>query len=109
MLNSEEGGDLSDFITNGEWYLIGNLFYSLTNFSRYTKICPIQINLDVFNKFSEIMFQGLFRKFYCILKTHFEKVSRACTVPSIKLSMSTFRRPENVSRFISIRVFARVW
>ncbi|KAG5884943.1 hypothetical protein JTB14_032813 [Gonioctena quinquepunctata] len=23
ILNSEEGGDLSDFITNGEWYLIG--------------------------------------------------------------------------------------
>ncbi|CAG9855202.1 unnamed protein product [Phyllotreta striolata] len=23
VLNSEEGGDLSDFITNGEWYLIG--------------------------------------------------------------------------------------
>ncbi|XP_040161006.1 neuronal acetylcholine receptor subunit alpha-7 isoform X7 [Anopheles arabiensis] len=23
MLNSEDGGDLSDFITNGEWYLIG--------------------------------------------------------------------------------------
>lgn len=26
MLNSEEGGDLSDFITNGEWYLIGKSF-----------------------------------------------------------------------------------
>lgn len=23
VLNSEDGGDLSDFITNGEWYLIG--------------------------------------------------------------------------------------
>lgn len=23
VLNSEKGGDLSDFITNGEWYLIG--------------------------------------------------------------------------------------
>lgn len=23
VLKSEEGGDLSDFITNGEWYLIG--------------------------------------------------------------------------------------
>nr|CAI5853039.1 unnamed protein product [Callosobruchus analis] len=23
VLNSEEGGDLSDFITNGEWYLLG--------------------------------------------------------------------------------------
>lgn len=22
-LKSEEGGDLSDFITNGEWYLLG--------------------------------------------------------------------------------------
>lgn len=29
-LKSEEGGDLSDFITNGEWYLLGktrNCFY----------------------------------------------------------------------------------
>jgi len=23
VLNSEDGGDLSDFITNGEWYLLG--------------------------------------------------------------------------------------
>lgn len=23
VLNSEAGGDLSDFITNGEWYLLG--------------------------------------------------------------------------------------
>lgn len=23
VLKSEEGGDLSDFITNGEWYLVG--------------------------------------------------------------------------------------
>ncbi|ETN62386.1 hypothetical protein AND_005921 [Anopheles darlingi] len=26
VLNSEDGGDLSDFITNGEWYLIGTYF-----------------------------------------------------------------------------------
>jgi len=25
VLNSETGGDLSDFITNGEWYLLGKL------------------------------------------------------------------------------------
>lgn len=32
VLNSEEGGDLSDFITNGEWYLLGEstiTFFSL--------------------------------------------------------------------------------
>uniref|UniRef100_A0A182NDS8 Neurotransmitter-gated ion-channel ligand-binding domain-containing protein n=1 Tax=Anopheles dirus TaxID=7168 RepID=A0A182NDS8_9DIPT len=26
VLNSDDGGDLSDFITNGEWYLIGTYF-----------------------------------------------------------------------------------
>ncbi|XP_017859578.1 PREDICTED: neuronal acetylcholine receptor subunit alpha-6 isoform X2 [Drosophila arizonae] len=26
VLNSEDGGDLSDFITNGEWYLLGTYF-----------------------------------------------------------------------------------
>lgn len=26
VLNSEAGGDLSDFITNGEWYLLGEYF-----------------------------------------------------------------------------------
>ncbi|KDR22512.1 Acetylcholine receptor subunit alpha-type acr-16 [Zootermopsis nevadensis] len=26
VLNSEKGGDLSDFITNGEWYLIENMY-----------------------------------------------------------------------------------
>lgn len=26
VLNSEDGGDLSDFITNGEWYLIGGIY-----------------------------------------------------------------------------------
>lgn len=29
MLKDEAGGDLSDFITNGEWYLIGK--FSLKN------------------------------------------------------------------------------
>ena len=28
VLNSEEGGDLSDFITNGEWYLLGKSIFS---------------------------------------------------------------------------------
>lgn len=27
VLNSEEGGDLSDFITNGEWHLIGEYIF----------------------------------------------------------------------------------
>uniref|UniRef100_A0A1B0C8Z3 Putative acetylcholine receptor subunit alpha-type acr-16 pogonomyrmex barbatus n=1 Tax=Lutzomyia longipalpis TaxID=7200 RepID=A0A1B0C8Z3_LUTLO len=33
VLNSEDGGDLSDFITNGEWYLLGvTILLSLTVF-----------------------------------------------------------------------------
>ena len=31
VLNSEDGGDLSDFITNGEWYLIGKSFAIILN------------------------------------------------------------------------------
>jgi hypothetical protein len=55
VLNSDEGGDLSDFITNGEWYLIGKLtitvvaltvvgfyfflfFVSWRNFGEYFKV-----------------------------------------------------------------------
>lgn len=52
MLNSEDGGDLSDFITNGEWYLIGN--------ARNMPICNtniIMIELGMPGKKNTIVYQ----------------------------------------------------
>lgn len=34
MLKDEAGGDLSDFITNGEWYLIGKWFLGVQDFGK---------------------------------------------------------------------------
>lgn len=48
VLNSETGGDLSDFITNGEWYLLGEYFtlfpaVILMSFDVYVCVCPHKI------------------------------------------------------------------